>query len=500
MKTSSFSILLAMIAMPLFMAAQAQLSLDKLDTRVDNNGYWKEAAKRGLTKLNPEVTVPKAKFTGSEIRALTTTTENSPDVIIISGTPQSENSVFVNPNDPENAMNSNNSGGSGGFYGANDVFTINAGETWEGEVQGAGGSNSGDPTTAISLGGRCFVGYISNSYGIGTSYSDDMGETWTAITTAPSPGGSGLDKNHLWIDNSTTSPYAGNLYHAWTAFGGNNNNDIEVSRSTNAGQSWSSPINVSQTVNAGNHSQGVHIQTGPNGEVYVSFTIYDNWPSDEDAIGFARSFDGGETYESFRAIDNIRGIRNSATSKNQRVNSFPSTAVDISTGPNRGNIYIVWPNIGYPGINTGNDIDIYMIRSEDNGDTWSAPIRVNQDPAGQGNEHYMSWITCDPVSGTLSVIFYDDRNVGSTQCEVFCANSYDGGNTWEDFKVSDVAFTPSPLPGMASGYMGDYLAISARNGYVYPIWTDTRTGTAEAYCSPYRTITITAPNQPAGIP
>ena len=98
--------------------------------------------------------------------------------------------------------------------------------------------------------------------------------------------------------------------------------------------------------------------------------------------------------------------------------------------------------------------------------SWSTPVRVNQGTFANGKEAYMPWITCDPETGTLSVIFYDDRNVSSTQVETWVSNSYDGGDTWEDFRVSDVAFTPSPLPGMAGGYMGDYLRYCCprRNG------------------------------------
>ncbi len=126
-----------------------------------------------------------------------------------------------------------------------------------------------------------------------------------------------------------------------------------------------------------------------------------------------------------------------------------------------------------------------MIRSTDGGTSWSTPVRVNQDAPGLGNEHYFPWITCDPETGDLSVIFYDDRNVSSTQCEVYCANSTDGGTTWTDFKVSDVSFTPTSIPGLADGYMGDYLGIAARDGMVYPVWPDNRTGTFMTYCSPY---------------
>jgi hypothetical protein len=204
----------------------------------------------------------------------------------------------------------------------------------------------------------------------------------------------------------------------------------------------------------------VNINSGPDGEVYVIWAIYDSWPIDENAIGMARSFDGGATFEpAYRLIDDIRGIRDSGVNKNMRNNSFPSMAVDISGGDRDGNIYIVWSNIGFPGINNGNDVDVYIIRSEDQGETWSTPVKVNQDPAGQGSKHYFPWITCDPENGILSVVFYDDRNVGGSDCEVYCANSFDGGETWEDFKVSDVSFTPSPIPGLADGYMGDYLGI-----------------------------------------
>ena len=479
--------------------AQVSSSGEKLDNRIDNQGYWKEAAERGLTQPNPVIPVPAAIYRGDQIRAVTVITENSPDVAVITGaTSQSENSIFVDPMNNETVINSNNStstpGGGLTLYGANDLYSFDSGETWDGELQGAGGSNQGDPAALIGRNGRWYIGYIKNN-GQYVSYSDNQGNTWASVKVADAPAGFGnlLDKNHMWIDNSPTSSYEGYLYNAWTTFGGSNNNDIEISVSGTDGETWSTPINVSNNLNAGSHCQGVNITTGPNGEAYALFAIYDNWPSDEDALALARSLDGGQTWESFRILDNIRGIRTSETGKNMRVNSFPCITADISSGPNRGNLYAVWANIGVPGVNTGSDIDVYMIRSEDGGDTWSTPVRVNQDPSGLGKQHYFPWIDCDPVSGTLSCVFYDDRNVSSSQCEVFCAVSYDAGETWEDFQVSDVSFTPTPIPGLASGYFGDYLGISSYGGQVYPVWTDNRTGTALTYVSPFTTSTMTAP-------
>jgi len=468
-----------------------------VDTRVDNMGYWREMASLGLVPVAPNVPVEPATFTGSKINSPAVFRDDSPDVPVTTvNSTQSENSVFADPSDKNHVLNSNNSTQNpvGQLYGANDFYSFDGGTIWGGEVAGAGGANSGDPTTAIGLGGRMYVNYIHNNYGQGISYSDDDGQNWTAKLVAPNPG-SMCDKNHMWIDNSISSPYEGNLYVAWTNFGGSADSEIGFNRSTNDGVTWSTPINISAAINAGSHNQGVNLQTGPNGEVYALWAVYDSWPSDETALGFARSTDGGATFTSAsRILSNIRGIRTTATSKNQRVNSFPSMAVDISNGAHRGTIYAVWTNIGIPGVNTGTGCDVYMIKSTDNGTTWSTPLRVNQDPFGAGKQHYFPWISCDPANGTLSCIFYDDRNVVATKCETFAATSRDGGETWQDFKISDVSFTPTPIPGLAGSYMGDYLGITSQNRKVYPVWCDNRTGTVMTYTSPFET--GPPPNQP----
>ena len=464
---------------------------DQVDTRIDNMGYWKKKAEKGLVPYSQRIPLRPAIYKGSQINARGVKTTNSPDVPVSMQTDiaESENSVFVDPNNSSYLLNSNNStswsGGTvGTLYGANYFQSTTSGLTWGGTPNGAGGTNSGDPTTAISLAGREYVNYIDDPGGQGIAYSDD-GNAWSTATIAPNPG-SLADKNHMWIDNKPTSPYEGNLYTAWTDFGGTDDTQIKISRSTNDGVAWSTPINLSSAINAGSHNQGVNIQTGPNGEVYVAWAVYDSWPSDESAIGFAKSTNGGVSYQTAsRIISNIKGIRTTTAGKNHRVNSFPVMAVDISSGAFSGNIYIVWTNIGTPGTNSGTNKSVYIIRSSDGGSTWSTPIRVNQGAFLDEKASYFPWISCDPETGVLSVVFYDDRDVSSAQNEVYAAYSTDAGNTWTDFKVSDVAFTPSPIPGLASSYMGDYLGITSKGGKVYPCWTDNRDGIYMTYVSPF---------------
>jgi len=474
----------------------------KVDYRIDAMTYWKHMAKLGLVEVTPVIPVKKAVYSSSKIKAKGVVPADSPDVPVNSGTnnTQSENSIFVDPNNIDNIVNSNNSEANGNVYGTSGYMSGDGGNTWTGSVQATGGANSGDPATVIGNDGTYYVGHITSNLGQGIAISNDQGQTWNSVQVAPPPSGffSVLDKNHLWIDNCVTSQHEGNLYDAYTPLGGSGANDsqIEFTRSTDGGYTWSTGISISNAISAGSHNQGVNINSGPNGEVYAVWAVYDNSGSDETALGFAKSMDGGATFTSAqRIITNIRGIRDSETSKYMRVNSFPVMAVDQSNGPYSGNIYVVWTNIGVPGINTGPDIDIYMIKSSSQGQFWSQPIRINQDPIGQGNEHFFPWITCDPDNGTLSVVFYDDRDVtSSTATEVFVAISNDAGDSWVDFRVSDVSFTPSPIPGLAADYFGDYIGITARDRHVYPCWTDNRNGSAMTYVSPF--VTGPPPDQP----
>ncbi|MCB0821917.1 MAG: exo-alpha-sialidase [Bacteroidales bacterium] len=466
----------------------------------DNIGYWMDAAERGLVQVNPSVPVKPAEGIKSKNNAKSIE-QMSTDVCVWdeTGVTQSENSISINPTNNSYVLNSNNSEASGSIYGANYLNSYNSGSSWTGSHDGAGGANRGDPAVAIGSNGRRYIGFITSGSGQGIAWSDN-GTTWNpvAITgtyTYPDL----MDKNHLKVDTRSSGTYSGYVYSAWTniASAATNYSDIEFSRSTNSGVSWSSPINISNAIAAGSHNQGVNIQTGPTGQVYAVWVVYDSWyPSatNENAIGFARSLNGGSSfYSATRIHNNILGIRPSpysptsnATGKSMRVNSFPSMAVDISGGAYNGNIYVVWSNIGTPGTNTGTNVSVYCMRSTNGGVSWNTPVRVNQGSSADGYASFIPWITCDPITGKLYCVFYDDRNLGtsSTACEVWVAYSEDGGVSWDDFRVGDVSFTPSAIPGLASGYMGDYIGIDARDNKVYPNWTDNRSGRALTYVSP----------------
>ncbi|MEL6821298.1 MAG: sialidase family protein, partial [Calditrichota bacterium] len=390
-------------------AQDAKADDKKVDNRIWSMQYWKKAAVDGLVQVAPSAPVAPARYTGSELSALTVAIDDGPDVLIIGGTntTQSETSVFVNPLDPNKVLNSNNSTDNPvtQVFGASGFTSSDGGATWTGSVQGTGGPNGGDPAVAVNLQGRFHNGYIADNGGNGAAWSSDEGQTWVDVQVAPNPGQL-ADKNHLWVDNGPTSQYEGHVYAAYTDFGGGNDRNVVIHTSTDGGLTWSAGQNISSSL-PGFH-QGVHIQTNSSGVVFAFYTVYlTGGVQDEPAIGMTRSFDGGTTWDTPQIIfQDTRGIRSSGTSKNMRVNSFPVSAIDISGGANDGNIYIVWSNIGEPPSNAGPDINVLMRKSTDGGDTWSSHVRVNQDDPADGNENYLPWITCDPETGALSVVFY----------------------------------------------------------------------------------------------
>ena len=98
----------------------------KVNTKIDNMGYWAHMVRQGYVLADPVRKVPAAKFTGSllvpyqapaghVLRNPAThnpmTPQNSPDVAVTGETDvtQSENAVFIDPSDEGMVLNSNNS-------------------------------------------------------------------------------------------------------------------------------------------------------------------------------------------------------------------------------------------------------------------------------------------------------------------------------------------------------------------------------------------------------
>ena len=103
--------------------------------------------------------------------------------------------------------------------------------------------------------------------------------------------------------------------------------------------------------------------------------------------------------------------------------------------------------------------------SRDGGETWTAPVRVNDDPPRNGKVQFFTWMSVDPTDGSVNMIFYDRRDTKGALTELTLARTADGGRTFVNYKIDVLPFACDPKV-----FFGDYSGISAYGGRVVPIF------------------------------
>ncbi len=270
------------------------------------------------------------------------------------------------------------------------------------------------------------------------------------------------DKPYLGIDNSDDSRYKGNIYVSWTKFDvygskkPEHKSYIYFSRSTDGGKSFSPALRVSDkpgtAVDDSTTVEGVVPSVGPQGEVYVA------WGGPE-GIVFDKSTDGGFSFGKDKILTKTPGGWDIPARGLFRHNGMPVTGVDLSTGKNRGSVYVSW-------IDTRNgDPDVFLMASRDGGLTWTDPLRVNDDKKGNGKEQLFVWMAVDPADGSINIVFYDRRDLDGTSTGLTLARSVDGGRTFVNHKINQPPFTCN-----SRVFFGDYIGIAANNGRVVAVY------------------------------
>ncbi len=366
------------------------------------------------------------------------------------------------------------------YYYSND-----SGQTWQSGLLNSSYGVWGDPVIDVDTDGNFYYFHLSNPANgswidrIVCQKSTDNGQTWNDGSYTGLNGSKAQDKHWSIID-----PTDNTIYLTWTqfdAYGSTNPNDkssILFSKSLDQGNTWTAPIKINTTdgdcIDSDNTVEGAVPALGPNGEIYVAW-------AGPNGLVFNKSLDGGNTWlnqEIF--VADIGGGWDYDIPGIYRANGLPVTKCDVSGGPNKGTIYINWTDQ----TNGANDTDVWLVKSTDGGDTWSAPIRVNNDPPGK--QQFFTWMDIDQTNGNLHFVFYDRRNYNDTQTDVYLAYSTDGGNTFTNTQISESPFVPN-----ANVFFGDYTNISVHNNVVRPIWTRLHNGNLSVWTdiTPFEVLT-----------
>lgn len=312
------------------------------------------------------------------------------------------------------------------------------------------------------LGTFNYWGHAGHTNGIFIRRSLDGGKTWepspiTVSEQVQKPGVPMEDKPYIVADD-TNGPYAGNLYIAWTRWSLKDSRMV-FTRSTDDGKTWSVPKEIDRHPGLPRDDNGA--LEGFDGAVGADSTLYAVWSFGND-IQFTTSRDGGKTFSKVRDIVHTAPIM-FAVQDFQRANGFPQIAVDPHSGNYKhAHLYVTWSDY------RNGDIDVFCARSNDGGKTWGAPIRVNNDPVHDGADQFFQWLTVDPVSGAVSVVFYDRRDDPSNnKTLVTLARSTDGGRSFQNY-----AWTVKPFVAAETDFMGDYSGIASYGNRVYGAWAE----------------------------
>ena len=334
-----------------------------------------------------------------------------------------------------------------------------------------------DPIAGIDLDGKIFLcteGATNADFSEGiilVSRSTDGGTTFgsPAVVFKPANNDDFPDKPWMAVNNFPgTSTPVGRIVVTWTLFKPSGASPIQRSYSDDHGLTWSVAAAIHSSSLSVQGSQPVFLPDGRLAIIYWNFDL-------PEEIDMVLSSDGGV---SFGPPTKVVGV----TRYNQptfRSGVFlPSATTDRTTG----NLYVV-----YQALDAGGSPRVLFTKSTNTGATWSLPVAVTDNP---GSGVFNPAISASPDGQTLTVSFYDQRDnpTNTFLCNLYLAQSFDGGATWQpNLRVSSETSNAILAPLTSEGYMlGDYLGIAETTSPdvpAVPVWVDTRTGNPDPFIS-----------------
>lgn len=401
----------------------------------------------------------------------------------------SEPSIAQDPTDPDNLV-----GASKMFQTLNTQYRFkigtyrseDGGKTWEdqgmlggdepnNEWSAQGFGNTTDPAVTWDSSGNAYVEIMvyqgTQEENILVVYkSTDKGKTWEPHEVAHMPPAVGLvmdiDKNWLTAD-TTGGRFDGTLYTTWTYLNCVVTcHNVYFAASYDGGETWTPPKVISATGSPLNQTSTPVV--GPDGTLYVVFHDYFN-----DVLYMTKSEDAGATFSPPAPIANVDAPSGTL---NGNVRSGP-LVIGVPTVLEDGTIHVVWNQFGGDG-----SIDVVMATSTDGGSSWSSPSPITGSTV---NDQFQPWITTTK-GGTIWASWFDRRHdPANLRIHVYAARSKDGGETWEEFRVTDEDSDPTvglPLDRGGRGFYGDYQGLTADDQTgANLLWNETRPGTQELF-------------------
>ncbi len=303
-----------------------------------------------------------------------------------------------------------------------------------------------DPVTNSDETGTFFYLSLLQTFCENMYRSTNGGQSWTELQADGLAGGG--DKQWFTIDKTNGSGH-GFQYQSWdtTTCSGSG----QFSRSTDGGVTWQATIIVPNSADLGTLDVDTNGNLFIGGEGGFNNQFYCIRSSNAQIGNQTPTFDQVTTV-------NMGGVLTGGGINPAGLDGQLFLAVDRSGGPTNNNIYML-ASVQPPGRST---TDVMFVRSTDDGLTFSAPHKVNDDPVNPSKWHWFGTFSVAP-NGRLDAVWYDTRNAANnTDSQLFYSFSTDAGVTWSPNVAASNLFNPfEGYPNQSK--IGDYITIVSDN-------------------------------------
>ena len=379
----------------------------------------------------------------------------------IVGDAANEPSIAVDPTDPSriaigwrqfDTIASN-------FRQAGRGFSTDGGETWTFPGVLEPGVFRSDPVLDFSAEGIFYYDSLAGDFTCWVHSSSDGGATWGSGVYA-----FGSDKQWMAVDRSG-SPGHGHLYQNWSPFTAETFN-----RSVDGGVSFETPVAVPEEPYWGTST------VAPDGVVFFA-----GLASFSPGIAVVRSSNAQNSsatlsFDQTTVVDLNGDLQGWGGPNPEGLLGQVWIAADHSDGPTRGHLYLL-ASVDPPG---ADPLDIHFSRSTDGGATWSAPVRVNDDPIGNNAWQWFGTMSVAP-DGRIDVIWNDTRNdLSGLDSELTYAYSTNAGATWSVNEIISPPFDPH-VGWPQQNKLGDYYDMVSNSTGIHIAYTATLNGEQDVY-------------------
>jgi hypothetical protein len=404
---------------------------------------------------------------------------------------ESETTVAVNPTDPSNIVVISN------FAVADALMasvSFDGGATWAARKIADGTDGLGvaccDPNASFDQYGNFFLVYLdSRAKKVQVAYSIDGGTTMQYLgvidhTDNSSPSSNGK-KWSAGADQPSLATGPGGTWFVYKLFG-QGGQLLQVRGLPVSGLGQFGSLSPSKGVPGSKPGSFGDIVVGDTGQVVVTYqdgtggqgpvTIWTNLdPDGFGAVGFGAA--------RAATASNVGGFDYIPPQSHRSVDAEAGLAYDRTGGAHDGRLYLLYTD-EFP--NESNDTNIYVRYSDNNGASWTDPVRVNDDTGT--NSQFNPHIAVDQSTGKIAVGFHDARNdlglggagdtngIPNDDAQYFVAVSSDAGATFSA-NVQVSAGTSNAADAHNGIDYGDYTGLAFAGGVIHPAWADNSNST-----------------------